>query len=81
MKRYIASGTNSVNVPARTNVIEAADDEVSETLDDKIKAIEDDFDYIISGLDQLDLVQANDMVNQIDETLQNFISDIANQLS
>lgn len=81
MKRVIKSGTNTVTIPERLDVIEAETDEAAEAFDDKIKAAETDFDYIISGLDQLDIVQANDILNNLHESLQKFISDIANQLS
>ena len=81
MKRVIKSGTNTVTIPERLDVIEAETDEAAEAFDDKIKAAETDFDYIISGLDQLDIVQANDILSNLHESLQKFISDIANQLS
>lgn len=81
MKRFIKSGTNTVTVPPRTDVIEAETEEEANTLEDKLKDAEDDFDYILSGIDQLDTVQANEILNQLHETLQGFISDIANQLS
>lgn len=81
MKRFIKSGTNTVTIPPRTDVIEAETEEEANSLDDKLKDAEDDFDYILSGIDQLDTVQANEILNQLHETLQGFISDIAGQLS
>ena len=81
MKRCIKSGTNTVTIPPRTDVIEAETEEEANTLDDKLKDAEDDFDYILSGIDQLDTVQANEILNQLHEALQGFISDIAGQLS
>lgn len=81
MKLVIKSSTNTVTIPARPDVIEAETDEEAATLDDKIKDANDDFDYIVSGLDQLDTVQANEILNRLHETLQQFISDIASQLS
>jgi len=80
MKRIIKSATNSVSIPMRTNIIEAADDEVEITLQDKIKDVESDFDYILSGLDQLDEDSADTIINQIEKILQGFIQDIADQL-
>lgn len=81
MKRFVKSGTNTVSIPARPDVIEAETDEEANTLDDKLKDAEDDFDYILSGIDQLDTVQANEVLNRLHESLQEFISDIATQLS
>ena len=81
MKRFILSGTDTVSIPARTDVIEAADDEAAETLDDKINDAKSDFDYILDGLDQLDMVQANDILNRIHDSLQGFISEIAGELA
>ena len=81
MKRVIKSSTGTVNIPARLDKIEAETDEEAATLDEKIKDAENDFDYIISGLDQLDTVQTNEILNRLHETLQDFISDIADYLS
>ena len=80
MKIAIKSSTNTVTLPARSDVIEAETDEEADTLDDKMNDAKDDFDYILSGIEQLDTVQANQILNEIHEVLQEFISDIANQL-
>ena len=73
MKRYIQS---------TMNVVEAAeDDEAVATLEDKIDDAKSDFDYIIDGLNQLDTVQANEILNEMHDFLQKCISDIAGQLS
>ena len=83
MKRFIKSGTNTSNIPAKPEIIEAAegDDEASATFDDKINDAKDDFDYILDGLGQLDMVQGNDILNRIHESLQGFIQEIASELS
>ena len=75
--RKVNSATNSVNIPARTDVIEAADDEQEVTLDDKINDAKDDFDYIIDGISQLDTIQGNDILNRLHDSLQEFIQDVA----
>lgn len=80
MKVFIKSSTNSVNIPARLDTINAETDEELETIQDKISDAKDDFDYILSGIEQLDTVQANDMLNELHEALQEFITNIANQL-
>ena len=80
MKVLIKSSTNSVNIPARLDTINAETDEELETIQDKISDAKDDFDYILSGIEQLDTVQANDMLNELHEALQEFITNIANQL-
>lgn len=81
MKRFVKSGTNTIAIPARLDTIEAETDEELDSLDDKIKDANNDFDYILSGIDQLDTVQANETLNRLHEVLQEFISDIAGQLS
>ena len=75
--RKVNSATNSVNIPARTDVIEAADDEQEVTLDDKINDAKDDFDQIIDGISQLDTIQGNDILNRLHDSLQEFIQDVA----
>lgn len=79
-KRATNSSTNTVNIPARCQTIEAETDEESVEISDKIKSANDDFDYIVSGIEQLDAVQANEILNRLHESLQEFISDIANKL-
>lgn len=84
MKRYLRSATNTAGIPAKpeVDVIEAADDdEVDNTLDDKLESIEDDFDYILGGIAQLDVVQGNEVANDLKAALQDTIQTIASQLS
>ena len=81
MKRVIKGSTSTVSIPARLDTIEAETDEESAELDDKIKSAENDFDYIISGLDQLDTVQCNEILNKLHETLQEYIAEIADYLT
>lgn len=80
-KKSMFAGTNTVNIPSRAQVIEADTEEESLELSDKIKDANDDFDYILSGIDQLDVVQANEVLNKLHESLQEFIQEIANQLA
>lgn len=82
MKVYLKSATNTSSLPAKPDIIEAADDEeVDNTLDDKLKSIEDDFDFILGGISQLDVVQGNEIANQLKESLQETIQSIASQLA
>lgn len=82
MKKYLKSATNSAGLLVKPDVIEAADDEeVDNTLDDKLKNIEDDFDFILGGISQLDVVQGNEIANQLKESLQDTIQEIASQLA
>lgn len=82
MKRVIKSASNSVAIPAKPEIIEAAEsEEAAEALNDKINSAKDDFDYILSGLDQLDMVQANELINRLHESLSEYIQDIAGMLS
>ena len=81
MKRVIKGSTSTVSIQARLDTIEAETDEESAALDDKIKSAENDFDYIISGLDQLDTVQCNEILHKLHETLQEYIAEIADYLT
>ena len=82
MKRYIATATNTSGIPAKVEPIEAAEnEEAAAALQDKISNAKDDFDYVIAGLDQLDMVQANEMVNKLHETLADLIQEIAGTLA
>lgn len=82
MKKYLKSATNSAGLMIKPDVIEAADDEeVDNTLDDKLKNIEDDFDFILGGISQLDVVQGNEIANRLKESLQDIIQEIASQLA
>lgn len=81
MKKYIAKSTNTSNVFVKPDVINAADEEVEDTLDDKISKVEDDFDYIMDGISQLDLVQGNEVLNDLNDTMQEFIQRIAGELA
>lgn len=80
-KKSMFAGTNTVNIPSRAQVIEADTEEESLEVSDKIKDANDDFDYILSGIEQLDVVQANEVLNKLHESLQEFIQEIANQLA
>jgi hypothetical protein len=77
----VNSSTNTAGIPARSDVIEAETEEESAEISDKIKDADDDFNYILSGIEQLDTVQANEVLNRLHKSLQEFISDIANQLA
>ena len=80
-KKSMFAGTNTVNIPSRAQVIKADTEEESLEVSDKIKDANDDFDYILSGIEQLDVVQANEVLNKLHESLQEFIQEIANQLA
>lgn len=79
MKRYVKSATNSVNIPPRVETI-TADSEDEVTLDDKINDAKDDFNYILDGISQLDLIEGNEVVNRLNATLQEYIQDIAGKI-
>ena len=81
-KMQLYSSTNTSNIPVKP-IVGAEEDveEVEVTIEDKIKDAADDFDYILDGLNQLDAVAANIILNEIHEFLENTISDIAEQLS
>ena len=82
MKRVVVkSATNSASIPARPQVVNAAEDEVSEAIADKIKSAENDFSYIIDGLDQLSTAQCDEMLNRLHDDLQRYITDIADMIS
>lgn len=81
MKRYVAQATNSSGIGYKADLVTAADDEIDETIDDKINSVKDDFDYIIDGIYQLDTVQGNEILNSLNDTLQGVIQDIASQLA
>ena len=82
MKRVVLSATNSVSIPAKPEVVEAAEnEEAMDALNDKISSAKADFDYIMDGLDQLDMVQANEIVNKIHETLSEYIQEIAGMIA
>lgn len=76
MKKLIYS---SASLPAKP-VIGAEEDEAP-TLDDKIDNAKDDFDYILDGLLQLDPIQANEILNDIHDYLQQTISSVAEYLA
>ena len=82
MKRFIKSGTNTSSILVRPQIIEAAgsDDEEVTTFEDKISDAKNDFEYILDGLEQLDIVQGNDILNRMNEMLQEFIQEIASNL-
>lgn len=80
-KKSMFAGTNTVNIPSRAQVIKADTEEESLEVSDKIKDANDDFDYILSGIEQLDVVQANEVLNKLHESLQEFIQEIANELA
>lgn len=81
MKRMIKAATNASGIPSNPDVIEAADDnEASDSLEDKLGALSDSFDYIMDGISQLDLVQGNEIANRLNDDLQSYISDIASNL-
>lgn len=82
MKRMIKEATNTSGIPYKADMVTAAaDDEVDDTLDDKLDKVEADFEYIMSGIAQLDAVQSNEVLNNLNDALQGFIQDIAEQLS
>lgn len=81
MKRMLKSATNTSAIPYKADMVTAAEDEVEETLDDKMDAVQEDFDYILDGIAQLDMVQGNEILNNLNDALQGFIQDIASQLA
>lgn len=80
--KIIKSATNSCNIPAnpRVSSIEAADD-AEYTLQDRIKDLSSDIDYMIDGLGQVDEQTANGLLDKIEDTVQSFIQEIAEQIS
>lgn len=82
MKRLIVSATNTAGMPAKPEIIEAAEtDEAQAAFQDKVSDAKDDFDYIIAGLDQLDMVQANEIINKLHENFDELIQEIAATLA
>lgn len=81
MKIVIKAATNSVAIPSDADVIEAETEEDIDNLNDKIKDAESDFDYILSGIEQLSISQANEVINRLHESLQQYISEIASELA
>lgn len=79
MKRLIKSATNSVNIPAKVNVTAADDDEI--TLDDRIKQVSEDLDYVLDGITKLDYQSANSILVDIENDVQSFIQQVAEKLS
>lgn len=79
MKRLIKSATNSVNIPAKVNVTAANDDEI--TLDDRIKQVSEDLDYVLDGITKLDYQSANSILVDIENDVQSFIQQVAEKLS
>ena len=82
MKVVIKSATNSVNIATNPKVIEAAEsDEAVATLEDKIKTVENDFDFLIAGIEQLDIIKANDFIDDIHADIRGFIDDVTDAIS
>lgn len=79
MKRLITSATNSVNIPAKVGVTAADDDEI--TLDDRIKQVSEDIDYVLDGITKLDYQSANSILVDIENDVQSFIQQVAEKLS
>lgn len=79
MKRLIKSATNSVNIPAKISVTAADDDEI--TLDDRIKQVSEDLDYVLDGITKLDYQSANSTLVDIENDVQSFIQQVAEKLS
>ena len=65
-------------------LILAASDDLETQFSDSLKTLNDDFDYIISGLEMLsrsgNFSTAQDIVSQISSSLTSFIEDIANNV-
>ena len=80
MKRFIVSATNTTAIPSDVETIEATDEEI-ETLDDKIKSAENDFDFLMSGLEQLEEPEAIQFLEDIHADIRGFIEDVANVIS
>lgn len=76
----VKSATNTFNIPARTDIIEGAEDDIELTFQDKLKDAENTFDYIVSGLEQLPETAAEEILLNLDETLDNFVQTIADEL-
>lgn len=79
MKRLIKGATNSVNIPAKISVTAADDDEI--TLDDRIKQVSEDLDYVLDGITKLDYQSANSIIVDIENDVQSFIQQVAEKLS
>lgn len=81
MKRLIVSATNSMNLPVKIDVTASDDDLTEVTLDDRIKQVNDDFSYILDGLEQLNQNDADELLTNIEVSVQSFIQQIAEKLS
>lgn len=78
---YVKESTNTSGISYKADMITAAEDEVEDSLDDKISKVEDDFEYILDGISQLDMVQGNEILNSLNESLQEYIQEIAGYLA
>ena len=81
MKRVITSGTNTAGIPAKVAIEAADNDDLNAALLDKIKAAEDDFDFLMAGLEQLDPIEANNFLEDIHADIRGFIDDVTNAIS
>ena len=82
MKLVVKASTNSVNMPAKPEVIEAAEEnDLQAALLDKIKDAESDFDFLMAGLEQLDPMEANNFLEDIHADIRGFIDDVTNAIS
>ena len=90
MKRLIKEACNSCNIPAKTatDYIQSADDEeiadeevVEITIEDKIKQADNDVDYILDGIMQLGEGIGNQIIEEFNTTLQEYIQRIADQIA
>lgn len=79
MKRLITSATNSINIPDKVSVTAADDDEI--TLDDRIKQVSEDLDYVLDGITKLDYQSANSILVDIENDVQSYIQQVAEKLS
>ena len=81
MYKVIRSATNAANISAKPEVVEAAEkDQVDEVFDDKIDVVKENFDYLIDGLYQLDIIDANPILEDVAADINGFISDVAAKL-
>lgn len=66
-------------MPAKVSVTAADDDEI--TLDDRIKQVSEDIDYVLDGITKLDYQSANSILVDIENDVQSFIQQVAEKLS
>ena len=81
MKRVIISSVNTSNIAAKPAIEAAENDEAVASFEEKMKSVETDFDFLMSAIEQLDLVPANEFINDIHADIRGFIDDVTNSIS